>query len=287
MRYGLVNGIKTDAESYIKISKDFLTCPCCDSEIIPKLGDVKIWHFAHKSKNDCADWYKPMTQWHKDWQNFFEPKYREVVHICPETNEKHIADVKNKDGLIFEFQHSNISSKEIISREKFYGDKLYWIIDSRNFNIDITEYKIYDYKKNVYVYNEFMLKCLGLENLIQENVESINDYNNSLKFKYRSSFFDIAERPIFIDLNNDNMILVKYKKNEMLSIGNSLKIEYLLENKTNLDYDLKSSFSGVVNNGLISEEINLNVGVKFENPILAPYAAGKLISKSKFRQQFC
>jgi competence CoiA-like predicted nuclease len=99
MIYGLLNGEKVEASPEIKNAK----CQCCDSDLIAKCGEIKIWHFAHKSKNDCSSWWKPMTEWHKSWQEQFPKKYREVVHKDPETGEKHIADIKTDDDVIIEF----------------------------------------------------------------------------------------------------------------------------------------------------------------------------------------
>ena len=28
-------------------------CPVCNSEVISKCGDIKVWHWAHKNNNDC------------------------------------------------------------------------------------------------------------------------------------------------------------------------------------------------------------------------------------------
>lgn len=51
------------------------------------------------------------------------------------TGEKHIADVKNSNGLVLEFQHSPIHPKEVNSREKFY-EEMIWVVDGKQGGLD-------------------------------------------------------------------------------------------------------------------------------------------------------
>ena len=50
----------------------------------------------------------------------------------PDTGEKHIADVKTKDGIVVELQNSPMDLDEMRSREKFYG-RMVWIVNSTKF----------------------------------------------------------------------------------------------------------------------------------------------------------
>lgn len=54
-------------------------CPKCSNEVIAKCGSVKIWHWAHKTKQDC-DWYSAESEWHKQWKSLF-PANRIEVYI--------------------------------------------------------------------------------------------------------------------------------------------------------------------------------------------------------------
>ena len=90
-------------------------------------GDIKVWHWAHKSKKMCDHWWENETQWHRDWKNCFPEEWQEVVHFA-EDGEKHIADVKTPSGLVIEFQHSAIKPDEQRSRELFYRNMI-WIVD--------------------------------------------------------------------------------------------------------------------------------------------------------------
>ena len=47
---GLENGKRIEA-----MSKITAYCPICQEKCISKCGKIKIWHFAHYSKNVCDD----------------------------------------------------------------------------------------------------------------------------------------------------------------------------------------------------------------------------------------
>lgn len=101
-------------------------CPCCASPVIPKCGEIKVWHWAHVSGTDCDLWSEGETRWHRDWKNLFSPSQIEVaIH---RDGQRHRADVVGSDGTIIEFQHSSISPLEIRAREQFYGSMI-WVFD--------------------------------------------------------------------------------------------------------------------------------------------------------------
>jgi hypothetical protein len=43
-------------------------CPHCKAEVIPKCGEVKTWHWAHRDVEDCDRWGEPETKWHQFWK---------------------------------------------------------------------------------------------------------------------------------------------------------------------------------------------------------------------------
>jgi len=100
-------------------------CPLCGELLIPKCGEIKIHHWAHESKRHCDSWWEPESKWHRHWKDFVDEKFREVVIFEDEI--KHIADVKLKSGIVFEFQKSPLSVNKRLEREKFYG-KMIWVI---------------------------------------------------------------------------------------------------------------------------------------------------------------
>jgi hypothetical protein len=122
-KIALVNGQRQEAQP--KLSGK---CPICDSRMVAKCGEVKIWHWAHLGKRLCDPWWEPETPWHRAWKDRFPIDWQEVVHHQAETGEKHIADVKTDRGWVIEFQHSYLRPEERRSRDAFYR-KLIWVVD--------------------------------------------------------------------------------------------------------------------------------------------------------------
>lgn len=109
-------------------------CPCCGTQMIPKCGNRKVWHWAHKTKLTCDHWWENETQWHRDWKNQFPVEWQEVVHFA-EDGEKHIADVKTNRELVIEFQNSYLKREEIEARSNFYQD-IIWVVNSQRLKTD-------------------------------------------------------------------------------------------------------------------------------------------------------
>ena len=112
MKFGLVKNIKLEARKGL-----VGYCPFCGSELIPKCGNFKIHHWAHKRIKNCDHWWEPETEWHRTWKNHYPTEWQEVQFEDPISNEKHIADVKTTQDLVIEFQHSHLDPKERKSRE--------------------------------------------------------------------------------------------------------------------------------------------------------------------------
>lgn len=105
-------------------------CPLCKKKVISKCGEIKIWHWAHKSRNECDSFCEPESEWHLNWKKNFPKKQQEV--IIKKEDKYHIADIKTKTGLVIELQHSIISQKQIRKREEFYKDMI-WLLDGNTF----------------------------------------------------------------------------------------------------------------------------------------------------------
>jgi len=67
----------------------------------------------------------------------FPSVHREVSYTAPD-GEIHRADVVTQFGIVIEFQHSQMTDAERLSREYFYKN-LVWVLDGREFrhNFDI------------------------------------------------------------------------------------------------------------------------------------------------------
>lgn len=110
-------------------------CPGCLQPVIAKCGEIKIHHWAHRSKGTCACWWEPETDWHRTWKKYFPVEWQEVYISDPQNMEKHVADIKTSHGFVIEFQHSYINSEKRIAREKFYHDMV-WVVDGTRTDSD-------------------------------------------------------------------------------------------------------------------------------------------------------
>src|SRR5687768_3460401 len=134
MKYAFVNGNKTEA---IKGMRG--TCPCCNSEVIAKCGEVNINHWAHLGARNCDIWWENETEWHRQWKNNFPIHWQEVVQFDLK-GEKHIADIKTDKNWVLELQHSYLKPDERRSRIAFYPN-LVWVIDGLRRKTDLTQFK--------------------------------------------------------------------------------------------------------------------------------------------------
>ena len=135
MKFALHGGKRVEAEANLKGA----VCQVCKAEVIAKCGDIKIHHWAHKSKRKCDHWWENETQWHRDWKNQFSKDWQEIVHTS-ETGEGHIADIKTPKGLVVEFQHSPIKPEEILARNTFYKN-IIWIVDGKRRKYDERKFE--------------------------------------------------------------------------------------------------------------------------------------------------
>ena len=136
MRFALMNDEKTDPQP-----KLHGYCPHCGEEVISKCGRVKIWHWAHKSREVCDPWWENETEWHRAWKDNFPREWQEISALDPETGETHIADVKTSHGMVVEFQHSPMPPEEMAARERFYGNMI-WIVDGLRGDLDLGYFRL-------------------------------------------------------------------------------------------------------------------------------------------------
>lgn len=128
------HGNRVMAENAIKGEKYF--CQSCGEEVIPKQGEINIWHFAHMSGSECSDTYtyEPMSETHLMLQRQFPEECLEKVFRS--SGETHRADV-HQDGVTVEVQCSDIDKFNFEERNDFYrykicngNGKLVWIFDA-------------------------------------------------------------------------------------------------------------------------------------------------------------
>jgi hypothetical protein len=135
MKFALVNGQRNEAQKGLRG-----ICVNCQSDMVAKCGQVKVSHWAHKSKKSCDPWWENETEWHRTWKNHFPKEWQEKIHIDATTGEKHIADIKTDQELIIEFQHSTIEPSEVQSREEFYK-KMVWVVDGTRRKGDYSRFR--------------------------------------------------------------------------------------------------------------------------------------------------
>lgn len=124
-------------------------CPCCNGLMTQKKGTQMIWHYAHKSLNNCIDYYDNKGEWHRKMQDMFPEKNREIVENFGMY--KHIYDILTDNGVIIEFQHSPLSlddfkkrTKDYIFRSVFHKTaRPIWVFDytEREFSISPQKYE--------------------------------------------------------------------------------------------------------------------------------------------------
>ena len=105
---------------------DGVVCPICKQPVYARCGEERIAHWAHKSVIDCDPWQEPETQWHRNWKNCFGD-LQEQMHEKDGT--RHMADVKTPDGTIVEFRHRFINGEGQRTRQAFFGETMFWVVD--------------------------------------------------------------------------------------------------------------------------------------------------------------
>jgi competence protein CoiA len=133
LRFSIVDGQRREPDSGLTGE-----CPVCGEPTIAKCGEIKVWHWAHKTKRNCDHWWENETEWHRSWKNLFPGEWQEAVQWA-EDGEKHVADVKTDQDWVIEFQHSYIDSEERRSREAFYGNMV-WIVDGLRRKNDLKKF---------------------------------------------------------------------------------------------------------------------------------------------------
>ena len=110
-------------------------CPTCGSPVIPRKGEVRRHHFAHKGGGSCADgWSRSYddSEWHHLWQERFPKENQEVTLTLGQV--RHRADVLAGTTVV-EFQRSTLTPEQFNDRNTFYqnlGYKVVWLYDLRD-----------------------------------------------------------------------------------------------------------------------------------------------------------
>jgi len=198
MQFALVDGKRVEA-----FIKGRGICPLCNSVMIAKCGQRHINHWAHHRDRNCDPWWENETKWHREWKNKFPEECREVSHTADD-GEIHRADVKTHTGIVIEFQHSNMSDEERISREEFYKN-LVWVIDGRGFRKNFDFYhKLPDPKSAI------------AQDIVWKEAKRHKNGANTGLFYRKSKVID----------HNSNRIIEDYELHALCKIENEIDLSY-------------------------------------------------------------
>jgi|WetSurMetagenome_2_1015567.scaffolds.fasta_scaffold308510_1 competence protein CoiA len=153
-------------------------CPQCLEPVVAKCGNINIWHWAHKKKQDCDIWHEHETAWHLQWKQKFPIENVEVV--VEKEGIRHIADVLTNNNRVIEFQHSSISVEELRERECFYGNMV-WVFDV----IDAVK------KDRLHLKNR-----------------DVNPYT-TFRWKHPKKIVAFANKPVFLDYSSFRLLNLK------------------------------------------------------------------------------
>lgn len=253
MQFAFVNGKRSEA-----FAKGRGICPLCNSIMIAKCGQRHISHWAHHRDKNCDPWWENETEWHREWKNIFPEECREVSHTADD-GEIHRADIKTHTGIVIEFQHSNMSDEERMSREEFYKN-LVWVIDGRGFRKNFDIYHKLPDPKSAIAQDIIWYKAkhnsdganvglfLRLSEAEQDNpnitkatlkggfVHGIQEIENEIDLSYngyhqydwirpRQTWLD-AKCPVYIDFGDDYLV-----KLEVYDSSNLKCIRYVMKRK--------------------------------------------------------
>ncbi|MED4228020.1 competence protein CoiA, partial [Neobacillus cucumis] len=123
-------------------SKEEFVCPICGETLLLKLGDQRIFHFAHKKVSQCRDIYENETFEHLEGKKqLFQWLIKQKI---PSVLEYYDRNIQQRPDILFQFkgqkysleyQCSSISDKVFSKRTRTYLDNGYtplWIMSSQH-----------------------------------------------------------------------------------------------------------------------------------------------------------
>jgi len=269
MRYAIHEGSKS-----LPMPKKRGTCPYCHSEVIAKCGPRYIWHWAHVSEADCDPWWENETDWHREWKSYFPIECQEVIHHDPKTMEKHIADVKTKNGTIIEFQNSNMTLEELHSRESFYG-KMFWIVNGLGFKVNFTigdkmpspdadmmndlrintsnsisSYFVWLLSQNPDHGPNDLLRVDSKGDIhLQQALQQKYDGHYLFQWKKPRTIWYYADKPVVLDFGENGLFrLMQYPKHNFFVVKQISRDELIIKNGGNLDLNNAETQKGAITN---------------------------------------
>jgi competence protein CoiA len=159
---------KKETLLYLRNKEEFV-CPVCGDNVSLKLGDQRIFHFAHKRGGKCRDFYENESVYHMEGKRqLFQWLRRQKIPSELEYYDKEIQQrpdimfTYNRKKYALEFQCSSIPEKVFMKRTNTYlrnGYQPLWIIGSN---------QIHQKKKNIVSLSNF--HYLFLRNTTEESL---------------------------------------------------------------------------------------------------------------------
>ncbi len=193
-------------------------CLVCKKFVIAKRGEIKAIHWAHVGNESVYD-IESHNEWHISWKKFFE----RIGYTTEKKFGNFIADAYNsKTSTVIEYQHSPITSQEIVDRCKHHKNEnrnIKWIFDYTNKYKDghVELYKKNDINNCEFCY-EFVIKWA-----IKSYTQGI--FNNEIRHLNIQSYFDIIHNYnsnlySSLDFIRNTKIDYNTNKNVLLKISN-------------------------------------------------------------------
>lgn len=201
----------------------FGTCPTCSGRVHSKCGEINEWHWAHYKGENCDSWYEPESNWHLDWKMTFGKDCAEQV--IKKNDDVHRADVLTKQNVVIELQNSPIQKDVISEREEFYGERMLWLVNGRNFK---SNFKIYE------------LDGLAHKWSSEHNQTKTLRGKKGFEWNYaRKSWADVR-RHLFIDFGTDTLFWVHSGMGTKIGTGIFVtKQDFILKYGGNYEYYLE------------------------------------------------
>ena len=122
MKYAIFNNQFVTASR----SRTGAICPLCKAAVIPKCGEIRVHHWAHKKRHLCDSWREVDSHWRHRWLERFDDC--EIESIIESENEKHFVDVMTRNGAMILLRRKQLSKEDMLNMEKFFRS-LVWIVD--------------------------------------------------------------------------------------------------------------------------------------------------------------
>ncbi|HET7629731.1 MAG TPA: competence protein CoiA family protein [Bacillales bacterium] len=128
-----------EKEHFAKIrDKETFFCPACDAEVHMKLGDKRMWHFAHRNDAACSYSGESESRYHLSgkkqlfqWLQSRHPPV-ELEPYLPQIKQRPDLLLRTRpQPIVFEFQCSTISRQLFMKRTSSYENADYvpvWIL---------------------------------------------------------------------------------------------------------------------------------------------------------------